>query len=107
MSIRIEEHAYAHMYKCEACPDGRSVNGARVARYEIAQMTSFVSAVATDSVFIGGLNPVEEIAGLPVSVCATCLLGWIAKGNVARMVKWLTNSERHATYMEWLKGRTE
>ena len=107
MPIRIEEHAYTHMYQCAACSDGRSINGARTPRYEIAEMTSFVSAVATSSVFIRELKPVEEIAGLPVSVCATCISGWIAKGDVARMVKQLANSERHATYMEWLKGRNE
>ena len=85
MSIRIEEHAYAHMYQCAACSYGRSINGAHTARYEVAQVRSFVNAVAFDNSIPMAGAQVEERAGLSFSVCATCLSGWIAKGIVELM----------------------
>lgn len=101
MSIRIEEHAYAHMYKCEACPDGRSIkDGARVARYDLSMIVQLVNAVAAHTSIGRIAAPAEERATPSVPVCAACLSEWVGKGVVACMVDQHVRKRRR--YMDWV-----
>lgn len=102
MSIRIEEHAYAHMYQCEACPDRRTIkDGARVARYDLMMIVQLVNAVAANTSIGRIAPPAEERATPSVSVCAACLSEWVSKGVVARMVE--KSAMKRRSYVDWVE----